>query len=511
MMGDFNESTHLSKAFSYDRFQSVEDGGAEEKPIKKLCFQMIPKRIVVSFMMFLGCANMGVLRSVLSVAIVGMTTNHTVRNVNGTEVLEGGFQWNSRLQGVVLSSFFYGYVLTQIPGGWLANRYGGKIVFGIGTAVTGLLTLILPVCAKENVYYIIALRTCQGLALGVCFPGIYGIMRNWVPPLERSKLMTTSIAGKEIGVLICLGLSGVLTEILEWPSVFYCFGTLALIWCIGWLFVVYETPESHPTITQEELEYLNKNVGCMTSSKHNVPYRKIFTSLPVLAIIILDMCTYWSYYLMLAELPTYISQVHHYQIEKTGWISALPYAFLFFSGVISAQIADLLISSNKISRTRARKLFSTLCCIGLNSFLLGVAFSNNGVVAVLCLNISFTFLGLSYPTFPVNALDIAPQYSSIIMGVSNCATVMSGIISPIVTGHIVVEGTALEWRTVFCMTVVIHVFGSAFYLFFASGERQPWTEEYQQHFDEIDVTENPEQFTLNKDDVTGEKYQKFDE
>ena len=74
-----------------------------------------------------------------------------------------GFSWNAEQQGIILGAFFYGYVITQIPGGYLAEKYGGKWLFGIGTFITAFLTLLTPLAAKAGTTPFIALRVLEGL------------------------------------------------------------------------------------------------------------------------------------------------------------------------------------------------------------------------------------------------------------------------------------------------------------------------------------------------------------
>ena len=66
--------------------------------------------------------------------------------------------------GILLSSFYYGYLFTQIPGGWLAYKYGGKRVFGLSLLITSVLTLITPVVTRKSIYLLIAVRILRGLA-----------------------------------------------------------------------------------------------------------------------------------------------------------------------------------------------------------------------------------------------------------------------------------------------------------------------------------------------------------
>jgi len=76
------------------------------------------------------------------------------------------------MKGLLLSSFFYGYIVTQIPGGWLATRLGGNRVFGAGIAATALFTLLTPPLTYVSVYLLLAVRVVEGL-FEVSEPNLY--------------------------------------------------------------------------------------------------------------------------------------------------------------------------------------------------------------------------------------------------------------------------------------------------------------------------------------------------
>ena len=77
--------------------------------------------------------------------------------------LQGEFNWTRGEQGNILGSFFWGHVLTQIPGGILAQRYGPKWPLGLGILFTSLLTLLIPTAARMGIPYLMAVRVLQGL------------------------------------------------------------------------------------------------------------------------------------------------------------------------------------------------------------------------------------------------------------------------------------------------------------------------------------------------------------
>ena len=65
--------------------------------------------------------------------------------------------------GVILGAFFYGYLITQIPGGWLSDKYGGKWVYGIGMLICAIMTVLTPIAARTSYYLLVAARVIEGL------------------------------------------------------------------------------------------------------------------------------------------------------------------------------------------------------------------------------------------------------------------------------------------------------------------------------------------------------------
>ncbi len=76
---------------------------------------------------------------------------------------EGEFSWTPETQGLILGSFFYGYIMTQLLGGYLALQLGGKYVYGVGIAMTAVLTILTPVAARTGVAYLVACRVLMGV------------------------------------------------------------------------------------------------------------------------------------------------------------------------------------------------------------------------------------------------------------------------------------------------------------------------------------------------------------
>ncbi|KAH0817601.1 hypothetical protein GEV33_005190 [Tenebrio molitor] len=367
-----------------------------------------------------------------------MTENKTVVFDNHTVVYGPEFDWDSKTQGYVLSSFFYGYITTQLFGGWLSAKIGGKKVFGAGVGVTALLTLITPWCAKTNVYLLLTVRIIEGVFEGVTYPCIYAVWSRWAPPLERTKLATLAFSGSCVGTVVSMPASAYLATALGWPSVFYFFGVVGLIWFVIWWILVAESPAEDPRISKGELEYIQKclaNVDAKRNITH--PWKEIFTSLPVLANVVTTFTDNWGVFTLLTQLPKFMKDMFNFDLGKSGFLSGLPYLAMAIMIQFSGHVADWLREKKHFSTTKVRKMFTCGAFVLRAAFLIAAAFSTSTVGSIIFLVLAEGLGVCSWSGFGVNYLDIAPQHASVIMGISNTVGTLAGIFSPILTGYIV--------------------------------------------------------------------------
>ncbi|KAG1655420.1 Sialin [Nymphon striatum] len=402
--------------------------------------QRIPKRYILAIMSFLGFFNVYALRVNLSIAIVAMVSNTTTVLDNGTIVYHQDYDWDTGKQGVLLSAFFWGYIITQIPGGLLASRYGPKKFFGTGILCTALFTLLTPLTARIGGFTaLLVLRIIEGLCEGITYPAMHALWGRWAPPLERSKLVSITFSGSYVGTVVAMPLSGILAEHCGWPSVFYFFGAVGTVWFVLWSWVVTETPETHTTISDTELDYIITSTGGKTEviQISNVPWKQILTSGPVWAIIVAHFSETWGFYTLLTELPSYLKDVLHFNLGKTGFLSALPYMVMAIVVQFGGQLADFTRQRAYLTTTQVRKLFNCLGFMGQMIFMIAAAFTRDSTSAVVFLTLAVGIGGFATSGFGVNHLDVAPQYAGILMGVSNCVATIPGIVSPPLTGMLV--------------------------------------------------------------------------
>lgn len=388
------------------------------------------------------------------------------------------FEWSDGLKANILAGFFYGYTASNIPGGFLADRYGGRKVFGMCILLSSIMTLLHPVLSRVSGYLTLVLRILTGFVSGPFFPSMHSLWGRWAPPIERSKLMAICYAGPYMGNIITLTLSGYLCANgfdNGWGSIFYIIGIVGILFSLLWLYIVRETPNTHPRITQAEKDFLRDAITCKAKVTH-IPWKSIFTSGAVWAIIVGHFCYNWSNYTLLTVLPLFMKQVLYFDIKTNGLMSSIPYLGQFLGYTVIGSIADFIQQKQWLSTRNTRVLLQLISFFGTAGFLVGTSFvkCTSAMSAVAFLFFAAAFMGLSGGGFFVNHVDIAPSYAGILFGITNCISALSGFLAPLVASVLTGNHTQSEWQRVFFVCAGLSAFGGIFFAIFAKGEVQTW-------------------------------------
>uniref|UniRef100_A0A6M2DZM5 Putative permease of the major facilitator superfamily protein n=1 Tax=Xenopsylla cheopis TaxID=163159 RepID=A0A6M2DZM5_XENCH len=269
---------------------------------------------------------------------------------------------------------------------------------------------------------------------------------------------------------------------IGWEYIFYVFGAIGIIWFFFYWTIVKGSPEEDPNISKEELEYIQRSLGVNNASKNDgtrtTPWRSILKSAPVWAIVASHFSENWGFYTLLTQLPSFLKDVLDFKLEKTGFMSALPYLAMAILLQFSGQLADRCQVKGWLTTTQVRRYFNCSAFIGQTIFLLLAGFILKPIGSMVCLTIAVGLGAFAWSGFSVNHLDIAPQYASILMGLSNTFATLPGIISPQLTGFIVNgksgDDLLTSWQIVFYISSGIYLIGAVIYWCFASGDIQPW-------------------------------------
>ncbi|KAJ2945477.1 hypothetical protein O0L34_g289 [Tuta absoluta] len=484
-------------------------------------------RYILAVLGSVGMAIVYGLKVNLSVAMVGML-NHTAiklqvnsseqrsaasgdvecvatdagKNVTASE--DGPFDWSSEIQGIVLSCYFWGYFVSQIPGARVAELFSAKWVMFFSVSINVVCTLLTPVMANLHYVAAIIMRIGEGIGGGVTFPAMHVLLSKWAPPAERSVMAALVYAGTSLGTVISMLMAGGLTATLGWESVFYVMGGLSAIWCFLWTFLVQDSPQQQPLISLEERNMIVTSLGGKAGdhsvkAKMPVPWRAVLTSPPFLAILVAHACSNWGWYMLLIELPFYMKQVLKFNMAENTVTTALPFLSLWLFSMGLSRTLDWLRGKQYITTTTARKIGTLFASLVPGVCMLALCYVGcNRGAAVALMAIGVTCIGGMFCGFLSNHIDIAPNFAGTLMAITNTIATIPGIVVPIFVG-VLTHGnqTISAWRVIFFVTIGLYAIEIVVYTLFGSGEQQSWNN--------VPQKQNNENKPLNNGDKDNDK------
>ncbi len=421
---------------------------------------MFPYRFKVVFLSFLAVFICYIDRVNISVAIIPMQQQ---------------FGWSELQVGLILGSFYIGYMITMTVGGYLADKYGGKKVLGYGLIIWSLLTIVTPFFAYAGIWWLIFVRILMGLGEGITFPSWHSIYARWIPFKERTRAVGFTNSGIAAGTVFGYVVAAIIISNYSWEWVFYSFGFLGIFWYFFWNKIVTSYPEDNKNISESEL-ILIKNEAPSNSTPPSIPFRKLIKNGPFLAIAVATFCNNWALYTFLSYLPKFINAPlidggMGIELGSNIFIYAIliPSLVSIFSLIFGGFLADKLISIG-YKVINVRKSVNSIGFFGSSIFLYLISLQSDlfSVVFLLCL-INFCS-GVCQGGFGVNHADLGPKYTGTLVGISGSIGMIAAIFSPMVAG-LVLEVTN-SWNLIFYICTGILVFGGLFYLKFASASKQ---------------------------------------
>ncbi|KAL3866386.1 hypothetical protein ACJMK2_043689 [Sinanodonta woodiana] len=319
------------------------------------------------------------------------TTTGTNRNL---EVV-----WQPGVNFLFQTAYFISSTLTQFPGGILAVRFSAKRVCGLSVLLSGLLLTVMPTAILYHDGVVFAIRIVQGVIEGVTVPALNGVIAAWAPKSEKSRLITISYAGAYLSTAVAFVVSGACMCYVTWYAALILYGGLGTLWSIVWLCTVYDSPSLCPCLGEKEKELYEREGNHVkpgskaTSAK--VPWKQIFTSLPVSAVFVGAFCRNWIFSMLIVMEPQYLKDVFHMSTANIGLFSSIPHILMTIVVIFGGFMFDHLIKAQIISTTVARKLAQ---CIGFGveaGCILGLYFISDWKVAIILLSVGVAISGLA--------------------------------------------------------------------------------------------------------------------
>jgi ACS family glucarate transporter-like MFS transporter len=391
---------------------------------------------------------------VLLLLFVVTTVNYADRatlSIAGSE-LSKQLGLSKVVMGYAFSAFGWAYVIGQIPGGWLLDRFGSKRVYLYSILTWSIFTFLQGFIgyfeAATAVVVLFGLRFLLGLAEAPSFPGNARIVAAWFPTAERGTASAIFNSAQYYATVMFAPLPGWITFRFGWPYVFYVMGGIGFILALVWAKVIY-SPKDHPQVSPRELEHIQSGGGLVDMDQDAKARRavagpkrsylgQLLGNRMLLGVYIGQYCITTITYFFLTWFPVYLVEQRGMSILKAGIAASLPAICGFLGGVLGGVISDRLLKMG-YSLTAARKIpIVTGMLLATSMVLCNYVKAESLVVAIM----AFAFFGKGIGSLGWAVVaDTSPkQIAGLSGGLFNTFGNTAAITTPIVIGYIV-QGT----------------------------------------------------------------------
>lgn len=402
------------------------------------------------------------------------------------------YNWTRSEKSIIFETFFWTYVVFQIPAARLAEVVGAKWVLGIAGMGSALISFLSPWVASINVYLLALVRALMGVAQTALYPACYVIYTRWLPPTERSQALPVLGAGSYIGSIITSTATGYFSEqpSLGWEYAFYMPGVVCTIWALLWALLTSSEPREHQFISLDELEYIESKMEVKRAdneSKKSPDWHKILTSRQVIAMVISYFASNWAFSITLLLIPSYLSYVLGMSPLKNGLLNSMIYIIFCISSPIVGAVSTLMIrkSTFGLSSRQVRKLFQMTALFGQTFCFMALTFvggSHDDLVLIILFaqTILYSFTSGGEVQLPS---EISVEFTGTIYALGNCVGSSTGFIVPRAYSLIVSQPhERSQWNVYFYLTALITLLGGLVFMIFGSNDREDFAKKEANSF-----------------------------
>jgi MFS transporter, ACS family, glucarate transporter len=406
-----------------------------------------------------GKVRYTILAMIFAVTVINYADRATI-SIAG-DAIQNDFGISSVALGYIFSAFGWSYLIGQIPGGWLLDRFGSKKVYGYAVLTWSVFTMLQGFIGNFSmgtaVGILFLLRFMVGLAEAPAFPGNARIVAAWFPAAERGTASSVFNSAQYFSTVAFAPLMGWLVTTLGWEHVFTVIGGIGVVFALIWTKVIY-SPRQHPRLSKEEFDYIEaggalvdmdqKDSKPRESGKMQLHYvNMLLRNRMMFGVFLGQFAITTITWFFLTWFPVYLVQDRGMSILKAGFIAVLPAICAFVGGISGGLVSDLLIRHGW-SLTAARKT-PIVAGLLLASTIVACNYVDSSWLIVTLMSLAFFGKGFGALGWAVMS-DMSPkEISGLGGGVFNTFGAVAAITTPIVIGYLVGDSGSFDLALVF--------------------------------------------------------------
>ncbi len=393
---------------------------------------------------------------IVFVIFLGTMMNYMDRvniSLTGPAILKE-FGWTTATLGVLLSSFFWGYFLLQIPGGWLADKFGGRRVMIVSGFLWAIFTALTAI--PRSLGLLMGIRAGLGAGEAVNFPAGTSIFARWLPPKVVARIQGLNLSATALGPLFATPLAVFLITTWGWRSVFYFFAIISAVWAIAF-WAVTKRAGLNDIPDKEKL----------TDTVVQVSQTKDFMEKPLSSIEVWGSSMAWFsnsyvFYFLITFLPTYFIKAQHVSVQSLDILGTVPWLVLFIMMNVAGWISDYIgrVSTHSIFW---RRMIYAGAFVWAGIFMFLAKGATSGTSAAILISLAVAGLAFTWPIAWSLPVIYSHSKAGVLSGFMNAWGQVAGILAPIVTGVVASTGNwslAFIWVAVFSLLGAVLVAGT---------------------------------------------------
>jgi len=328
--------------------------------------------------------------------------------------------------GYVFSAFTVAYALFEIPSGWLADRFGPRLMlarvvlwWSAMTAATGL---------TRGFASLFTVRLLFGLGEAGTFPGTARAFSHWLPAHTRARAFGLAVMSATLCGAVTYKLVASLLQVLSWRQTFYVFGLVGVAWAVAWTWWFRDDPRKHRGVNQAELDL----IGMEPPPVHvPVPWRILFDR-NLIALSLMYLSAVYGWYIYLTWFPTYMLRARGVDLQAAGSFSQWPLYGLALGVLAGGWLSDRIGRRGPLPA--ARRLPGLVGLPLAAVALLGAVFAPQTTLSVILFSTSAGLSALAVAPAWAVCLDIGQRRAGVVSGTMNMFGNLGGALSPVVVG-----------------------------------------------------------------------------
>jgi ACS family glucarate transporter-like MFS transporter len=334
---------------------------------------------------------------------------------------------NDAQMGYVFSAFTFAYALMEIPSGWLADRFGPRLMLARIVIWWSVMTALTGWAAGFASLFLI--RMLFGIGEAGCFPSMSRAYARWLPAREHGRafglaVMTGAWGGAATQPLVVWMLGR-----MDWRHTFPIFGLVGIAWAVAWFWWFRDDPHNHRAVNEAEL----RMIGTPPPTPHApVPWASLFANRNLLMICLMYGGTIYGWYFYLTWLPTYLLRARHFNLKEVGWLAALPLLGLGAGVAAGGWFSDVL---TRRYGPRVGRRVPGLIGLPLAAVAIVVAvMTPNPVAAALAIAAAASLAAFGVAAGWATCVEIGGEHAGVVTGAMNMFGNLGGALSPVVVG-----------------------------------------------------------------------------